>query len=158
MLRSRLSRHIWSEHSLLYLGMLAQTYRKRRSRFASYHNQATPLPHMFLRLFVSCVFVAGQRAHMCSCTPRLSDVPTVLRCRLCSLGDIMPSRCMPTCQSYSRKKMPRLSFHDIPSDANERERWLKVTSRKHWVPNSTYWCSTVSSRISFQRTIRKAAK
>ncbi|KAH7976056.1 hypothetical protein HPB52_008528 [Rhipicephalus sanguineus] len=37
-------------------------------------------------------------------------------------------------------------FHEIPSDQELREKWLKVISRDNWTPNSTSCYSTVCSR------------
>ncbi|KAH6933168.1 hypothetical protein HPB50_012693 [Hyalomma asiaticum] len=45
--------------------------------------------------------------------------------------------CVPLCKSDEKKKTPGLSFHEIPSAADVREKWLTVIRRDNWSPNST---------------------
>ncbi|KAH9368597.1 hypothetical protein HPB48_004052 [Haemaphysalis longicornis] len=58
----------------------------------------------------------------------------------------MPYCCVPRCKSWSGRKETGVSFHEIPSDQELREKWLKVISRDNWTPNSTSCYSTVCSR------------
>lgn len=58
----------------------------------------------------------------------------------------MPYCCVPRCKSYSGNKIPGISFHEIPSDADLRQKWLKFISRDNWTPNFTSCYSTVCSR------------
>ncbi|KAH7976578.1 hypothetical protein HPB52_016519 [Rhipicephalus sanguineus] len=58
----------------------------------------------------------------------------------------MPYCCVPHCKSWSGRKETGISFHEIPSDQELREKWLKVISRDNWTPNSTSCYSTVCSR------------
>lgn len=61
----------------------------------------------------------------------------------------MPCCCVPFCTSFGRKKIPGISFHEIPADLTARERWLKVIARKDWTPNTTSNYSVVCS-LHFQ--------
>ncbi|KAH7949358.1 hypothetical protein HPB49_008148 [Dermacentor silvarum] len=54
--------------------------------------------------------------------------------------------CVPRCTSSSKRKVPGISFHEIPADEALRDQWLKVSSRDNWSPNTTSCYSTVCSR------------
>ncbi|KAH8018237.1 hypothetical protein HPB51_000848 [Rhipicephalus microplus] len=54
--------------------------------------------------------------------------------------------CVPLCKSDEKKKTPGLSFHEIPSAADEREKWQAVIRRDNWSPNSTSCYTKVCSR------------
>ncbi|KAH7960463.1 hypothetical protein HPB49_020037 [Dermacentor silvarum] len=54
--------------------------------------------------------------------------------------------CVPKCNSDGKRKLPGISFHDIPSDSEARAAWLKAIARKDWTPNTTSRYSVVCSR------------
>ncbi|KAH8021426.1 hypothetical protein HPB51_015606 [Rhipicephalus microplus] len=54
--------------------------------------------------------------------------------------------CVPLCKSDEKKKTPGLSFHEIPSAADVREKWLAVIRRDNWSPNSTSCYTKVCNR------------
>ncbi|XP_037286551.2 uncharacterized protein LOC119179552 isoform X1 [Rhipicephalus microplus] len=54
--------------------------------------------------------------------------------------------CVPKCGSNAKNKVPGLSFHEIPSDFELREEWLRRIPRKNWVPNTTSRYSVVCSK------------
>lgn len=54
--------------------------------------------------------------------------------------------CVPGCKSSSKKKEAGISFHEVPSDEELRQKWIKVISRDNWTPNTTSCYSTVCSR------------
>lgn len=54
--------------------------------------------------------------------------------------------CVPLCKSDEKKKPPGVSFHEIPSVADVREKWLAAIRRDNWSPNSTSCYTKVCSR------------
>ncbi|KAH6931148.1 hypothetical protein HPB50_022505 [Hyalomma asiaticum] len=54
--------------------------------------------------------------------------------------------CVPKCNSDVKRKVPGISFHEIPSDSEARAAWLKAIARKDWTPNTTSRYSVVCSR------------
>uniref|UniRef100_A0A224Z483 Transposase protein n=1 Tax=Rhipicephalus zambeziensis TaxID=60191 RepID=A0A224Z483_9ACAR len=54
--------------------------------------------------------------------------------------------CVPKCKSNAKHKVPGISFHEIPCDAEVREEWLRRIPRKDWVPNTTSRYSVVCSK------------
>ncbi|KAH8026445.1 hypothetical protein HPB51_020555 [Rhipicephalus microplus] len=54
--------------------------------------------------------------------------------------------CVPKCKSDAKRKVPGISFHEIPSDSEARAAWLKAIARKDWMPNTTSRYSVVCSR------------
>ncbi|KAH7973905.1 hypothetical protein HPB49_006801 [Dermacentor silvarum] len=53
---------------------------------------------------------------------------------------------VPKCNSDGKRKLPGISFHEIPSDSEARAPWLKAIARKDWTPNTTSLYSVVCSR------------
>lgn len=53
---------------------------------------------------------------------------------------------VPHCESWSSQKETGVSYHEIASDQELCEKWLKVISRDNWTPHSTSCYSTVCSR------------
>ncbi|KAH7979593.1 hypothetical protein HPB49_009994 [Dermacentor silvarum] len=45
-----------------------------------------------------------------------------------------------------KRKLPGISFHEIPSDSEARAAWLKAIARKDWTSNTTSRYSVVCSR------------
>ncbi|XP_064461914.1 THAP domain-containing protein 6-like [Ornithodoros turicata] len=56
--------------------------------------------------------------------------------------------CAPRCKSDEKKKVAGLSFHEIPSDANLREKWLAAIRRDSWTPNSSCYTKLCSRHFT----------
>ncbi|KAH9368196.1 hypothetical protein HPB48_010623 [Haemaphysalis longicornis] len=54
--------------------------------------------------------------------------------------------CVPRCRSDAKKKVPGVSFHEIPADEVLRRQWLRAIHRDDWLPNTTSNYSRVCSR------------
>lgn len=54
--------------------------------------------------------------------------------------------CVPLCKSDEKKKVPGLSFHEVPAAADVREKWLAAIRRDGWSPNATSCYTKVCSR------------
>uniref|UniRef100_A0A147BB70 Putative transposase protein n=2 Tax=Ixodes ricinus TaxID=34613 RepID=A0A147BB70_IXORI len=54
--------------------------------------------------------------------------------------------CVPNCCSNAKKKIPGLSFHDIPADEELSKKWILVIRRDNWTPNTTSNYSKVCSK------------
>lgn len=50
------------------------------------------------------------------------------------------------CKSDGRKKVPGISFHEIPADLALRVKWIKAIARKGWTPNTTSSYTVVCSK------------
>ncbi|KAG0445416.1 hypothetical protein HPB47_015514, partial [Ixodes persulcatus] len=53
---------------------------------------------------------------------------------------------VPNCCSNAKKKIPGLSFHDIPADEELSKKWILVIRRDNWTPNTTSNYSKVCSK------------
>lgn len=56
--------------------------------------------------------------------------------------------CMPGCKSSSKTKETWISFHEIPSNEELWQKWIKVISRDNWAANTTFRYSTVCSHFT----------
>ncbi|XP_037522716.1 uncharacterized protein LOC119399899 [Rhipicephalus sanguineus] len=74
----------------------------------------------------------------------------------------MPRRmsycCIPKCKSNAKRKVPGISFHEIPSDAEVRAEWLRRIPRKDWVPNTTSRYSVVCSKHFIPSDFKEGCK
>ncbi|KAH7943219.1 hypothetical protein HPB52_006531 [Rhipicephalus sanguineus] len=66
--------------------------------------------------------------------------------------------CIPKCKSNAKRKVPGISFHEIPSDAEVRAEWLRRIPRKDWVPNTTSRYSVVCSKHFIPSDFKEGCK
>ncbi|KAH6921209.1 hypothetical protein HPB50_027806 [Hyalomma asiaticum] len=62
------------------------------------------------------------------------------------------------CNSDVKRKVPGISFHEIPSDSEARATCLKAIARKDWTPNKTSRYSVVCSRHFLPTDYKEACK
>nr|XP_037286552.1 uncharacterized protein LOC119179552 isoform X2 [Rhipicephalus microplus] len=70
----------------------------------------------------------------------------------------MPCCCVPWCRSTRKRKVPGLSFHEIPVDAKLREEWLKRIPRKDWVSDTTLLFPIVCSKHFLPSDFKEGCK
>ena len=65
--------------------------------------------------------------------------------------------CVPKCNSKFLKGCD-ISFHEIPANDELRNKWLKVISRKNWIPNFTSNYSRICSKHFLDSDFRQTTK